>query len=332
MSNAYEEERSVAFDAVQAAAQLTESVRDRMGEVLEKDDQTPVTVADFGSQALICRALMEVFPQDPVIAEEDSSALRNPDNIDVRNRVIEHVRDHYPNVQAEGIYTWIDHGTAREYSDRFWTLDPIDGTKGFVRGDQYAIALALIVDGTPKVAALCCPYLPDSLDADHPETRGQAFLAVQGDGTVQRPLSGDTPPSPIHTSDTTDPAEGRFTESFVSAHSSRGLAAAAAERLGITADPVRIDSQAKYAIVAKGNAEIYLRLPRPGTDYTERIWDHAAGALAVTAAGGTVTDMYGRPLDFTHGPLLKENTGVVATNGPVHDDVVAALTGASEEA
>jgi 3'(2'), 5'-bisphosphate nucleotidase len=110
------------------------------------------------------------------------------------------------------------------------------------------------------------------------------------------------------------------------------LAAAAAERLGITADPVRIDSQAKYAIVAKGNAEIYLRLPRPGTDYTERIWDHAAGALAVTAAGGTVTDMYGRPLDFTHGPLLKENTGVVATNGPVHDDVVAALTGASEEA
>lgn len=331
MSDPYQEERAVAFEAVQAAAKLTESVRDRMGEVLEKDDRTPVTVADFGSQALICRALLEAFPQDPVIGEEDSSALRNPDNVDVRNRVIEHVRAHYPNVQAEGIYTWIDHGTAREYSDRFWTLDPIDGTKGFVRGDQYAIALSLIVEGTPQVAALCCPHLPDSLDATNPQTRGQVFLAVRGEGSLQRPLSDESEPTPIHTSNTTDPGESRFTESFVSAHSSRGLAADTAERLGITADPVRIDSQAKYAIVAKGNAEIYLRLPRPGTDYTERIWDHAAGALVVSAAGGTVTDMYGRPLDFTHGPLLKENVGVVATNGPVHDDVIAALKAADSD-
>ncbi len=330
MSTSYDEERTVAFEAVQAAAELTESVRDQMGEVLEKDDRTPVTVADFGSQALICRALLAAFPEDPVIGEEDSSALRNPDNADVRDQVVEHVRAHHSNAGPEGVYTWIDHGTAREYSDRFWTLDPIDGTKGFVRGDQYAIALALIVEGTPQVAALCCPRLPDSLDADEPETRGQAFLAVRGEGTWQRPLSDEDAPTPIHTSDTTDPSESRFTESFVSSHSSRGLAADAAERLGITADPVRIDSQAKYAMVANGNAEIYLRLPRPGTDYTERIWDHAAGALVVEAAGGTVTDMHGEPLDFTHGPLLQTNEGVVATNGPVHDDVIAALQAAAD--
>jgi len=331
MSNAYEDERAVAFEAVQSAAALTESVRDSMGEVLEKDDRTPVTVADFGSQALICRALLEAFPNDPVIGEEDSSALRNPDNAEVRDQVVQQVRAHQDNATPEGIYSWIDHGTARDYSDRFWTLDPIDGTKGFVRGDQYAIALALIVDGTPQVAALCCPYLPSSMDADDPETRGQAFLAVRGEGTLQRPLGDESNPAPIHTSDITAPSECRFTESFVSSHSSRGLAAEVADRLGITADPVRIDSQAKYAMVANGNAEIYLRLPRPGTDYTERIWDHAAGSLVVEAAGGTVTDMHGQPLDFTHGPLLKENEGVVATNGPVHDDVIAALRAASEE-
>jgi 3'(2'), 5'-bisphosphate nucleotidase len=330
MPNSYDDERAVAFEAVQSAAELTESVRESMGEVLEKDDRTPVTVADFGSQALICRALLEAFPQDPVIGEEDSSALRNPDNADVRNQVVEHVRTHYGNAGSEGIYTWIDHGTAREYSDRFWTLDPIDGTKGFVRGDQYAIALALIVDGTPQVAALCCPHLPDTIDAEDPETRGQAFLAVRGEGTLQRPLQDDAEPTPIHTSDTTDPGASRFTESFVSSHSSRGLAADVAERLGITADPVRIDSQAKYAMVANSNAEIYLRLPRPGTDYTERIWDHAAGALVVEAAGGTVTDMHGAPLDFTRGPLLEENEGVVATNGPVHGDVIDALQAAAE--
>ena len=330
MFESYDRERTVALEAVQAAAELCQSVRDGMSEVLEKDDRTPVTVADFGSQALICRALLSEFPNDPVIGEEDSSALRNPDNADVRDAVIEHVQAHHDNATAEGVYSWIDHGTAREYSDRFWTVDPIDGTKGFVRGDQYAIALALIMEGVPQVAALCCPYLPDDLDDENPKTRGQAFLAVRGDGAYRCPLQSDADPVPIQTTDTTDPSEGRFTESFESSHSSHGLASEVGERLGITADPLRIDSQAKYAVVAWGHADIYLRLPRPGTDYTERIWDHAAGSLVVEAAGGTVTDIHGDPLDFSHGPLLKDNTGVIATNGPVHDQVLDALHAAAE--
>ncbi len=328
----YDRERTVAFHAVQAAAELCQSVRADLGdEVLQKEDRTPVTVADFGSQALICRALQDAFPDDPVIGEEDSSALRSDANADVRDQLLAEVRAHHPGADAETVFDWIDHGDAAAYSDRFWTLDPIDGTKGFVRGDQYAIALALVVDGTLEVGALCCPHLPNRLDADPPESRGQAFLAVRGEGVVQKPLVGDAAPTPLHTSDTTDPAQSRFTESFVSSHSSHDLAAQVGERLGITADPVRIDSQAKYAMVARGESEIYLRLPRPGTDYTERIWDHAAGALVVEAAGGTVTDMHGAPLDFTHGPLLESNTGVVATNGPVHNAVLDALAAASAE-
>ncbi|MFP4228240.1 MAG: 3'(2'),5'-bisphosphate nucleotidase [Salinivenus sp.] len=333
MPISYDRERSVALDAVRAAATLCQAVRDTMdGDVLEKKDRSPVTVADFGSQALICHALQDAFPNDPVIAEEDSSALRADDNSDVRTKVVDQVRSHHPDATPDDIYDWIDHGTAREYTDRYWTVDPIDGTKGFVRGDQYAIALALIVDGTPQVAALGCPYLPPNLNFDDPASRGQVFLAERGEGTTQLPVdpADATEPRAVHTSDTTDPAQSRFTESFVSSHSSRGLAAEAGERLGITEEPLRIDSQCKYAVVARGDAEIYLRLPRPGTDYTERIWDHAAGALVVEAAGGTVTDMYGEPLDFTHGPLLKENTGVVATNGPLHNDVIAALEAAAE--
>jgi 3''(2''),5''-bisphosphate nucleotidase, HAL2 family len=329
----YDRERTVAFRAVQAAAGLCQSVRADLGDdVLEKEDRTPVTVADFGSQALICRALQEAFPDDPVIGEEDSSALRDDENAGVRDQLLAEVHDHHPNADAETVFDWIDHGTASEYSDRFWTLDPIDGTKGFVRGDQYAIALALLVDGQMQVAALCCPHLPNAIDADPPETRGQAFLAVRDEGAVQKPLDpdGDAAPTPIHTSDTTDPSRSRFCESFVSSHSSHDLAARTGEHVGITEDSIRIDSQAKYAIVARGEAEIYLRLPRPGTDYTERIWDHAAGALVVKAAGGTVTDMHGEPLDFTHGRLLEANTGVVATNGPFHDEVIDALTAASE--
>jgi 3'(2'), 5'-bisphosphate nucleotidase len=96
--------------------------------------------------------------------------------------------------------------------------------------------------------------------------------------------------------------------------------------LGLSGDVVRMDSQAKYAAVARGQAEIYLRSPNPRTpDYRECIWDHAAGWLVVEEAGGTVTDVYGRALDWTHGRRLAQNIGVLATNGILHETVLQAL-------
>jgi len=86
---------------------------------------------------------------------------------------------------------------------------------------------------------------------------------------------------------------------------------------------LRVDSQAKYAMVARGDAEIYLRLPRG--DYVENIWDHAAGMMLVEEAGGAVTDLTGKPLDFSHGPELSENRGIVATNGAFHERVIEAI-------
>jgi 3'(2'), 5'-bisphosphate nucleotidase len=324
MSTSYDREREVALRAVRKAAVLCQAVQSQIDPtVIEKDDRTPVTVADFGSQALICNAIREAFPDDPVIAEEDSSALKA--NQGVLLQVTQQVQQVRSGVTPNTVCSWIDHGNADSYSDRFWTLDPIDGTKGFVRGDQYAIALALIVDGTPQVAALACPNLPADLDDEDADT-GQAFIAVRGDGARMVPLDGDDDDgTPIAVSDADTPADGRFTDSFVSAHSSHDTAEEAGKKLGMSADPIRMDSQAKYALVARGDAEIYFRLPRPGSDYIEKIWDHAAGMLVVEAAGGTVTDVNGNPLDFTHAPLLSENTGIVATNGRFHEDVLETL-------
>ena len=97
-----------------------------------------------------------------------------------------------------------------------------------------------------------------------------------------------------------------------------------AARLGIAAPPLRMDSQAKYAVVARGEADIYLRLPTRA-DYREKIWDHAAGVLIVAEAGGTVTDIHGKPLEFHHGRELVANRGVVVTNGRLHDRVLEAI-------
>jgi 3'(2'), 5'-bisphosphate nucleotidase len=323
MSRRYEWEREVAVRAVREAARLCRAVAAEISpEVLAKKDKSPVTVADFGSQALIARTLAEDFPDDPVIAEEDSAELRLPENAPILDQVLRHVvtvraAADGTRLEADEVCRWIDRGGTSEYRDRFWTLDPIDGTKGFLRGEQYAVALALIVEGQVVVAALACP----GLDA--------VFHAVRGEGSFMVPLDARTeggagPPRRVHVSDRDDPAAVRFCESVESGHSAHGDAAAVADRLGITAAPLRMDSQAKYAVVARGEADIYLRLPTRA-DYREKIWDHAAGTLIIAEAGGTVTDICGKPLEFHHGRELAANRGVIVTNGRLHDRVLGAI-------
>ncbi len=318
------EELAVAVAAVREAGRLCRDVQQGMDPgVLEKKDRSPVTVADYGSQALVCRALAAAFPRDRVVGEEDAAALRDPANAGLLAQVTAHVRKLQPEADADAVCDWIDRGGADGTGDRYWTLDPIDGTKGFLRGQQYAVALALLEDGELQAAALCCPNLGASLAEGN--GAGAVFAAVRGGGAWQLPMEyGTAAPIPVRVSDRDDPTQIRFCESVEAAHSSHDDAARLAARLRIAAEPARLDSQTKYAVVARGEAEAYLRLPR-SAEYQEKIWDHAAGALVVTEAGGRVTDVFGKALDFGHGRLLAANRGVIVTNGRVHDAVLDAI-------
>jgi 3'(2'), 5'-bisphosphate nucleotidase len=318
----YELELKTAIRAVREAALLTRKIAEGITpEVLEKKDKSPVTLADFGSQALVCRALGEAFPQDPIIGEEESSSLRDAEQAGMLARLTAEVGRIARGATADDVCAWLDRGGAAAYADRFWTLDPIDGTKGFLRREQYAISLALVVEGRAVVGALGCPNLEIEPGGG---ARGALFTAVRGRGAQMIPLEGDGPAATIRVSAETDPRRLRFCESVEKAHSSHGDAARIAERLNIAADPVRLDSQAKYAVVARGEAEAYLRLPQRA-DYVEKIWDHAGGAIVVEEAGGTVTDVMGRPLDFTRGRTLAGNRGVVASNGALHNALLFAI-------
>ena len=325
MKTGLEKEMKTAMRAVIAASTLCNRVRASMvgGATLVKHDRSPVTIADFGSQAVICRILGEAFPEDPIVAEEDSQELTRPDNEDTFREVVRHVKEVFPQVSPEETCFWIDSGRQGP-AGRFWTLDPIDGTKGFLRGDQYAIALALIEDGAVRLGVLGCPNL--QVTAKPPgEKRGAVFLACVGLGAFQTDMEGKGQTT-VRVSRITNPAEARFTESFESAHSDHVSHQGIAKRLDITASPLRMDSQAKYAVLARGEASVYLRLPAPQTpDYRERIWDHAAGSILIEEAGGRVTDALGKPLDFSQGRRLQANQGIVATNGLVHDPVLEAV-------
>ena len=320
MIMAYEQEKQIAIQAATRAAQLCQQVRqDMVPEAMEKQDKSPVTVADYGSQALICKALAEAFPEDPVVAEEDSADLRQPEMAQALAQVTAQVQNLIPEAAPEEIINWIDHGNG-SVGSRYWTLDPIDGTKGFLRQDQYAVALALIEDGDAKVGVLACPAL--SFDGSGP---GLLFVAVRGEGTAMMLLGGESAAQPIRVASSSQSDRLRFVESVESGHGDQSLQGTVARAVGIAAPSVRMDSQAKYAAVAAGQAALYLRLPSPKSpDYREKIWDHAAGMLVVEEAGGKVTDMHGKPLDFTQARLVN-NQGVVVSNGVIHDTVLSAL-------
>jgi 3'(2'), 5'-bisphosphate nucleotidase len=316
-------ELKVALAAVRQASQLCRTVQTTITpEALDKRDQSPVTIADFGSQAVIGRSIGEVFPNDPIIAEEDSAALRAPENAAFLAAVTDHVARTGTRATSTDVCQWIDRGGATRYAPRFWTLDPIDGTKGFLRKGQYAVSLALVIDGIVELGVLGCPNLPLTEADDGPV--GAVFYGVRGLGAFQLPLDRDAPPQQVRVTQTSDPALAKFCESVESGHSAHGESAEVARRLAMTSTPVRMDSQAKYATVARGFADAYLRLPTK-TGYFEKIWDHAGGVAVIEAAGGKVTDINGKPLDFCHGRELKQNRGVIVTNGQLHDILVSTV-------
>lgn len=341
----YSKELEVAQLAVQRASILTKKVfHEKAKGTISKDDASPVTIGDFGAQALIIHAIKKNFPEDQVVGEEEASTLR--DDGKLRDLIWSLVKDTTlsdesaekvlggPIESVEAMLDAIDAGnSAGGNKGRIWALDPIDGTKGFLRGGQYAVCLALMVDGDVKVGVLGCPNLPvddsapltaeSGIDQTDAEGKGVLFAAVQGQGATSRPLTSGALGSSkaIQMKPVTDMSAATFCESVEAGHSSHGDQFAIASRLGVTKASVRMDSQAKYGSIARGAGDIYLRLP-VRADYQEKIWDHAAGDLIVREAGGEVTDTLGRRLDFSKGRTLAENKGVVAAPAPVHGNVL----------
>src|ERR1700722_20364453 len=194
-SGRWEAELRIALDAVRAASRICRDVQSKIAaDVFEKEDRSPVTVADFASQAAICRLIGNAFPHDPIIGEEESGALRRQENGPFLERVLEELRAIGVEATGEQACDWIDRGCEKKYAPRFWTLDPIDGTKGFLRQEQYAVSLALIIDGRIEIALLGCPNLsPDASGRlqtlSHSDGRGPGegssgavFYAVRGGG------------------------------------------------------------------------------------------------------------------------------------------------------
>jgi 3'(2'), 5'-bisphosphate nucleotidase len=313
---------------IQALSQVSALAKQVQAELitpaLTKQDRSPVTVADLACQAVVAQLLARAFPTDRLVAEEEAGVLRQPSGQATLAQVVHFVDRLVPGASAEAVCDWIDSGRASP-AGRFWTLDPIDGTKGFLRGDQYAVALALIDRGAVQAGALGCPNLSDGYRPDQ-EGLGSLVVAARGQGAWTTPLTSPGEFERLHVSTRTNPAQTRILRSFEAGHTNVDQIDRLAHALGVNVEPVRLDSQAKYAILASGKGDLIIRLLSPEQpDYREKIWDQAAGSLIVEEAGGCITDLHGNPLDFTHGRTLAANRGIVATNGLLHRAVLEAL-------
>ncbi len=277
------------------------------------------------------RCIQRAFPADLIVAEESLASLTPPQLAALRAYV-----EDVPG--GEGAPP---PGAA---SGRVWTIDPIDGTKGYVKesGGQYAVCIALLVDERPLLAAIVCPRLGPLVRTLWPggaavlPSDALAFMAIAGRGAFVAGLAGSgelqlpqrlpllgpfeaSPSSCVLAESAADSghADGSFSDRFAAR-----IAEALSREGGGGPLPqvrtVRIDSQAKYCLVASGIATALLRRVRPtrGRGYVERIWDHAPGSLLVSEAGGTVTatnDAAGRPLLFPTSSAMAGVEGILST-------------------
>lgn len=354
----YDRELEVAVRAVQLACVLSQHTQERLLRNEEKanakTDRSLVTVADWGVQAVISWVLSQSFCDEQVsmVAEEDTEALKGMDGIYVLQRVVSAVNDclsassfvglHPPDhpLGTIDVLKAINKGCSEGGSKgRHWILDPVDGTLGFVRGDQYAIALSMIEDGEVVLGVLGCPNFPmkkewlsyhhryyrlmSRLSPPRPDVwhKGCIFTAQKGSNAWMQPLVWNLKDldilklaRPVSVSSIDDPAEATFCEPVEKANSSHSFTAGLASSIGLKKRPLRLYSMAKYAAIARGDAEIFMKFAKSG--YREKIWDHAAGVLIVQEAGGVVTDAGGKALDFSRGRYLEGlDRGIIACAG-----------------
>lgn len=295
---------AVAIEAIKQAAQFCKHIRativESKDDAMQKTDGSPVTIADIGAQLIINHMIRSSFPDDLIIGEEDAEKLPKVDLTILHNflasRGIELIASPKRLLNIE------DHG---KDDVPYWTVDPIDGTKAFLRDTgQYCVCCAWIdATGHPEISVIAAP----SLDCD-----GVLMYAVKGKGAYKARLNDDSndiswEKVSIRRHPSSEPGAKILAISQSSLYTRPGIVEPITETLSMSM--FKVDSQVKYMMVAMGLADAHIRAPAEG--HREAIWDHAAGVLLVLEAGGIVTDQSGNQLLFPRDGQLQSHVKTI---------------------
>ncbi|OWM91320.1 hypothetical protein CDL15_Pgr000264 [Punica granatum] len=326
----YHRELVAAIDAVERACRLCVDVKRSLlsshGRILEKNDQTPVTVADFGVQALVSLELSKQFPSIPLVAEEDSAAIRSNNLADFVVDVTTSKTSSSDNPLSKGdILEAIDRG----------------GKDAFSFGAQpatYWVGLALVVKGEIVLGVMGCPNWQE--DLSNVSRPGMIMVSHFGYGTWTKRLS--------YTIEGTNKVPEYWTRCFVDALRSvkearfcipdsqtwESLPLSTSYKAKNEAGSLKEDeilllpsccgSLCKYMMVASGKASVFML--RTKAERTIKAWDHAVGMICVHEAGGKVTDWEGSQINFAadlaERRIIFPSGGVLVTNGNLHEKIL----------
>lgn len=340
----YDRELQTAIGAIRQAAKLSRAVITAEDKgVIEKDDLSPVTVADFAIQALLTATIHHAFPTDRFVGEESSDDLRR--NPVLLQRVWELLQRLTQDdearaycklpAHADELCAMVDWGQGEPNSARTWVFDPIDGTKTFVLGQAYAINVALLDGGKQVMSAVGCPTIasdPPSLitnDTVDATGRGCIVSAVRGHGTYVRPLvarDGDESRRVGPHAETT-PRDGlKSVTCFKTLDSGiDDVHELVMKNLGVSFPGSDLLGWVpRWVTLALGVANVtvwvYKRRDRHG-----KIWDHAGAMLLFEEVGGKITDIDGKDIDLFAGRKMIHNCGFVAAPKHLHHEVLTAV-------
>ncbi|KAH6970706.1 hypothetical protein BKA56DRAFT_496596 [Ilyonectria sp. MPI-CAGE-AT-0026] len=345
MASPYAREQHVAELAVLRASILTKQVQSTVSEI-SKDDNSPVTIADFAAQAVLIGALRRAFPNDSFLGEENSSPLRADERL--CNKVYELVLSAtgLPDPDSGGVelpkpasvdemLRWIDLGGRGNGGDkgRFWVMDPIDGTATFLRGQQYAVSLSLVNNGIEVVGVLGCPNISAEMtrvSENNVDINGFGIMltAVRGQGSTFRTMTlrGLEEAFPLNFPQPCRSNMLHIVDCIACEVTRHDVIAKLADHFKAKFPNIELwSSHIRYAalIIGAGNAQFWV----PASPASKmHIWDHAGTQLIFTELGGKVTDLDGKAVDFGAGRDLNRNRGLVVARGEIHQSLLAAMS------
>ncbi|MGB5912333.1 MAG: inositol monophosphatase family protein [Promethearchaeia archaeon] len=300
----YKIELNLAVELVKTATDITEWLRVKGFKSFQKDDESPVTLADYASQLFIVKKLREKFPNDQIIAEESYNS-----HIDINVQKI--IKRCYRSLEldlVEDIERLLNYRGS--YSPRQWTIDPIDGTKGFQKNLSYAVGIGFMINSELIAAAIGVPNYNE---------KGRAiFIAGKNQGT--RVSYGEEDFIPISVTNKNNIKKAKMCHSL---HYNEPWVMEFAQIAEIS-NIIQMDSMAKFCMVADGTADLYIK---PMDENRSFSWDFLPGVLIVNEAGGIVSDLKGNNLKFNNEKCIISAPGLVASNGVLHEEILKYLKG-----
>jgi 3'(2'), 5'-bisphosphate nucleotidase len=299
----YYQELKLATEIVDTASKITEWFRKVGFLSFQKEDDSPVTIADYASQIYIINKILEQFPEDQIIAEEE-------DNSFIDNKVKRLISSCYEslnigeNINIEKTLFVKDN----KKTPRQWTVDPIDGTKGFQKGLSYAVGIGFMINSDPKMCAIAVP--------NYKKFGKAIFIAEKDNGS--RFAINTSEFKKIKVSHQSQLKQAKLCHSL---HYDEPWVMDFASRAGI-ANFIQIDSMAKFCMIADGTADLYVK---PMNKSRSFVWDFLPGILLVQEAGGIVTDLRGNKIEFINDKCIISAPGLIASNSIIYDDIITKL-------